>query len=75
MSHQHEHHRAVVNIKTAFFLNLSFTLVEIVGGLWTNSIAILSDALHDFGDSITLGLSWYLANVSTKKRDGKFSYG
>lgn len=41
----------------------------------TNSMAILSDALHDLGDSISLGLSWYLEKYSTKKRDAKFTYG
>lgn len=63
------------NIKIAFFLNLLFTLLEIIGGLWTNSVAILSDALHDLGDSIALGSSWYLAKISEKSRDNKFSYG
>jgi cobalt-zinc-cadmium efflux system protein len=71
----HHHHHSTRNIKIAFFLNFSFTLLEIVGGLWTNSVAILSDALHDLGDSVALGLSWYLANVSQKKRDNTFSYG
>jgi cobalt-zinc-cadmium efflux system protein len=74
MSHHHHHH-AASNIKVAFFLNLSFTLLEIVGGIWTNSVAILSDAVHDLGDSVALGLSWYFANVSQKKRDSHFSYG
>jgi cobalt-zinc-cadmium efflux system protein len=73
--HDHPQSSAISNIKVAFFLNLSFTLLEIVGGLWTNSMAILSDALHDFGDSITLGLSWYLAKVSQKQSDEQFSYG
>jgi cobalt-zinc-cadmium efflux system protein len=59
MSHSHSH--AVENIKLAFFLNLAFTILEIFGGLFTNSMAILADALHDFGDSIALGLSWYFA--------------
>ena len=63
------------NIKTAFFLNLSFTLVEIVGGVFTNSIAILADALHDFGDSISLGVSWGLDRYSKKSRSRRFSYG
>jgi len=80
MSHSHHHHHdhahhAVGNIKVAFFLNLSFTIIEIIGGIWTNSMAILADALHDLGDSIALGLSWYLAKVSQKKRDHKYSYG
>ena len=76
-SHNHSHHKdnAVENIRTAFFLNLSFTLVEIVGGILTNSIAIISDALHDLGDSISLGLSWALQKYSGRKRDKRFSFG
>lgn len=70
-----DHHHAVKNIKIAFFLNFAFTLLEIGGGLWTNSVAILADALHDLGDSVALGLSWYLAKVSQKKPDDQFSYG
>jgi cobalt-zinc-cadmium efflux system protein len=49
--------------------------LEIVGGLWTNSLAILSDALHDLGDSFSLGLSWYLERYSKKGNDSRFSYG
>jgi cobalt-zinc-cadmium efflux system protein len=56
-------------------LNLLFTVAEIIGGLWTNSVAILSDAVHDLGDSITLGLSWYLNRKSVQGRDQRFSYG
>ena len=76
-SHNHSQNegKASGNIRTAFFLNLSFTLVEIVGGILTNSIAIMSDALHDLGDSISLGLSWKLQNLSERKRDQKFSFG
>lgn len=62
-------------IRVAFFLNLAFTVLELVGGLWTNSLAILSDALHDIGDSFTLGLSWYLQRYSTKEGDFRYSYG
>jgi len=72
----HEHdHSAVGNIKFAFFLNLSFSIIEIIGGLLTNSMAILSDALHDLGDSISLAVSWYLENFSQKGADREFSYG
>lgn len=71
----HHHHKSVANIRTAFFLNLCFTIIEVVGGLLTNSMAILSDALHDFGDSIALGLSWYLEKFSTRKRDAQYTYG
>ncbi len=71
----HHHHGDVKNIKTAFFLNLLFTVIEIVGGFYTNSIAILSDALHDLGDSLSLGLAWYFQKLSKKSRDQQFSYG
>lgn len=73
--HGHHHHHATENIKVAFFLNLGFTVVEIFGGLWINSIAILSDALHDLGDSLSLGLAWYFQRLSQKGSDQHFSYG
>jgi cobalt-zinc-cadmium efflux system protein len=78
MAHNHDHsghHHESGNIKVAFFLNLAFTIIEIIGGFWTNSMAILSDALHDLGDSLSLGVSWYLQNYSKKGPDYKFSFG
>jgi len=72
--HNHEH-SDTSNIKLAFFLNLSFTIIEIIGGFLTNSMAILSDALHDLGDSLSLAMSWYLENYSQKGADKDFSYG
>lgn len=73
--HDHSHEHAEGNVKTAFFLNLAFTLIEIIGGLYTNSLAILSDAVHDLGDSLSLGLSWYFQRLSKKGRTDTFSYG
>lgn len=78
MGHNHHHghhHHGTRNLKAAFFLNLGFTIIEIIGGLLTNSVAILSDALHDLGDSLSLGLSWYFQKLSAKGRDKTFSYG
>ncbi len=68
-------HDSVKNIRLAFFLNLAFTFLEIAGGMMTNSLAIIADALHDLGDSLSLGLSWYLEGYSKKKKDRTFSYG
>ena len=73
--HHHHHHEAEGNIFLGFVLNLFFALVELVGGLYTGSVAILSDALHDFGDSCSLGVAWYLERLSKKGRDQNFSYG
>lgn len=75
MGHHHDHNHAVKNIKLAFFLNLIFTIFEIIGGIYTNSIAIVSDAVHDLGDSLSLGTSWYLQKKSEQKPDTKFAYG
>lgn len=74
-SHDHSHNHSEGNVKVAFFLNLSFTIIEVIGGLYTNSLAILSDALHDLGDSLSLGLSWYFQKLSKKGRTKTFSYG
>lgn len=74
-SDRQQHRSSEQNISYAFFLNLGFTIIELIGGFLTNSVAILSDAVHDFGDSISLGLAWYLQKVSRKKSDSKYSYG
>jgi cobalt-zinc-cadmium efflux system protein len=63
------------NIATAFILNSLFIVLEIIGGIMTNSMAILSDALHDLGDSLSLGLAWYFQKLSSKKKDKKFTFG
>ena len=76
MGHEHTHHeKSLKNIRFAFFLNITFVIIEIIGGLLTNSLAILSDALHDLGDSISLGLAWYFEKISNKKRTKEFTYG
>lgn len=75
MGHHHHHHENTGNLKFAFALNLGFTILEIIGGLLTNSVAILSDAIHDLGDSISLGLAWQLNRISEKEESERFSYG
>ncbi|MDK7669339.1 cation diffusion facilitator family transporter [Cytobacillus oceanisediminis] len=63
------------NMGLAFFLNLGFTIIEIIGGFITGSIAIISDAVHDLGDSISIGVSWYLQKKSEKGADSHFTFG
>ena len=75
MSHNHNHHHSSGNLKIAFFINLGFTIFEIIGGLYVNSIAIISDAIHDLGDSLSLGTAWYLDTKSKQKANQKFSFG
>jgi cobalt-zinc-cadmium efflux system protein len=72
LSHDHSNTK---HIKTAFILNVVFTLIEFGGGYYTNSIAILSDAFHDLGDSFSLGIAWYFQKLASKKSDDAFTFG
>lgn len=63
------------NILIAFILNLCFSIFEFIGGTLTNSIAIISDSIHDIGDAMSIGISYFLEKVSKKKPDEKYTYG
>ena len=63
------------NILIAFLLNLSFSIFEFIGGIFTGSVAIASDAVHDVGDAISIGISYFLEKKSKKKPDEKYTYG
>jgi cobalt-zinc-cadmium efflux system protein len=62
-------------VRLAAFLNVAFTIIEVIGGFWTNSLAILSDALHDLGDSIALLISWLFERGAKKSPDAKYTFG
>jgi cobalt-zinc-cadmium efflux system protein len=59
----------------AFYINFVFAFIEIAGGIWTHSIAIQADALHDFGDSLSLIIVWYLQKLSHKPPSKEYSFG
>lgn len=63
------------NILIAFILNLSFSVFEIIGGFFTGSVAIISDALHDTGDALSIGIAYFLEKKSRKHPDEKYTYG
>lgn len=79
--HHHHHHASSSpdtpskNIALALAVNGIFTVIEVFGGIYTGSIAILSDALHDLGDTIALGLALVLQRHSRRNSNSKFSYG
>ena len=80
--HDHDHgsghahvHPVTSNLKVAFFLNALFTIIEFVGGLLTNSIAILADAVHDLGDTLAIGSSLFLESYAQKGRSSTYSFG
>ena len=63
------------NILIAFILNLFFSIFEFVGGIFTGSVAILSDAIHDIGDAASIGISYFLERKSKKQPDSNYTYG
>ena len=63
------------NILIAFILNLSFAIFELFGGIFTGSVAIASDAVHDIGDATSIGISYFLEKKSKGKPDEKYTYG
>ena len=63
------------NIKIAFLLNLVFSIIEAIGGILTNSISIISDSLHNLGDSITIGINYIFEKKSKKLTNKDYSYG
>lgn len=63
------------NILIAFLLNLAFSVFEFAGGILTGSVAIISDALHDLGDAVSIGTSYFLEKKSQKQPDQVFTYG
>ena len=63
------------NILIAFLLNLGFSIFEFFGGIFTGSVAILSDAVHDLGDALGIGVSWFLEHKSRRQADSTYTYG
>lgn len=73
--HSHHHDASEKRIATAFFLNVGFTIIEFIGGVLTNSTAIMADAVHDLGDSLSIGSAWLLNRLGRKSADKEFTYG
>jgi cobalt-zinc-cadmium efflux system protein len=77
--HDHGHHDhskdRIGNIRIALFLNLAFAIIELIGGFLTGSVAIMADAVHDFGDSMALFSAMLMEHFSSRKPDVRYSYG
>jgi cobalt-zinc-cadmium efflux system protein len=75
--HQHHHHRNISgrNLLISSVLNFTITVVEIIGGLVSNSLALLSDALHNLGDTFAVFLAYIAYLISKKDRTDKKTFG
>jgi len=70
-----EHMKSEKNILFAFLLNFAFSVFEFVGGIFTGSVAILSDSVHDMGDAVSIGIAFFLEKKSKKQPDERYTYG
>ncbi|MEX0771193.1 MAG: cation diffusion facilitator family transporter [Balneolaceae bacterium] len=81
MAHDHSHHpvpkgdKAETRLWISIFLNLGITIVEIVGGILSNSLALISDAIHNFSDTTSLGVSLTARKVSKWNADKQKTFG
>lgn len=71
----HHHEKAGENLAFVFFMNLTFNIIVIMGGLATNSMAILADCIHDMSDTISIAFAWLLEHISQKDSTDMYSYG
>ena len=71
----HHHKKAGENLAVVFFLNLAFNVIVVIGALATNSMAILSDFIHDMSDTISIALAWFLERIAQRDSSENYSYG
>ncbi|MFO7638038.1 MAG: cation diffusion facilitator family transporter [bacterium] len=75
MSHDHHHDRQGRSLVISIVLNLGFAVAELVFGLLANSLVLVADAVHDTGDAIALGLSWFGLRISRRKPNARRTFG
>jgi cobalt-zinc-cadmium efflux system protein len=76
MSHHHHHHETSgKNLGITIVLNLVITIAQIIGGLISGSMALISDATHNFSDVISLIISWIAQKLSRKEATEKQTFG
>ena len=63
------------NILIAFILNTAFSIFEFLGGIFTGSVAIISDAIHDVGDAVSIGISYFMEKLSKRQPDDRYTFG
>ena len=73
--HAHDHHQGTRAFAAVTLINLAFTVIEAGYGFATNSLALLSDALHNLGDVLGLGLAWGAAVLARRMPTDRHTYG
>lgn len=71
----HHHPGPGKNLGITIFLNLAITIAQVIGGLFSGSMALLSDALHNFSDVLSLIISWIANRLARKDKTAKRTFG
>lgn len=75
MGHQHHTGEVKRRMLLSFVLNMGIALAEIVGGLLSGSLALLSDSVHNFSDSMSLLASYFAIKIGERKANEKYTFG
>lgn len=80
MGHEHHHHHSAKEMRgkkivITIVLNVFITVAQVIGGIFANSIALLSDALHNFSDVVSLVISYVATKLTNKKNTYKHTFG
>ena len=74
-NHSHPHENTSFRLFISILLNGLITLVEIIGGIFSNSLALISDAIHNLSDTLALILAWLANNISGRKPNARRTFG
>ncbi len=77
MAHNHHHNNQLnrTRLLIAFLMNVVITVVEIIGGLLSGSLSLISDALHNFSDAAAIVISYIAIKLSGRAKDFKYTFG
>ena len=79
MGHSHNHSHSAETSGTRLFitilLNFTITIVEIIGGIISGSLSLISDAMHNFSDGVAVIISYIAIRLNKKPKDYKFTFG
>jgi cobalt-zinc-cadmium efflux system protein len=75
LSHNYSHQRSQTNLLFSIFLNIGITLAQVIGGIISGSLALLSDALHNFTDVVSLIISYVASKYSKKSATSNKTFG
>ena len=75
MAHKHTHSSTGIRLLISVLLNLFITVAEVIGGIISGSLALISDALHNFSDAFSVSISYIAIRLKERDRSSKHTFG